>query len=172
MFRSEDFAELTTPAAPNRKRNIFFMARPPLLCEEGNVPRLHIGADLHRVSVRIQDVETEAASLLVDRSDSPSLEIRGHGFLLEVVDSDRDMVHFGWRITWAQDQKVFPKHQLVVSVPFVHSASEHALIEIGRSLQIADLQGHVIDTVALESRRLCRSGAGCQHRQSLNQRSP
>ena len=26
-----------TPAAPNRKGNIFFMARPPLLCEEGNL---------------------------------------------------------------------------------------------------------------------------------------
>src|SRR5438132_4057950 len=49
MFRPEDFAELllrlrpiglalrTTPAAPNRKGNIFFMARPPLLCEEGNL---------------------------------------------------------------------------------------------------------------------------------------
>src|SRR5438128_12251272 len=54
MFRPEDFAELllrlrpllrlraialalrATPAAPNRKENIFFMARPPLLCEEGN----------------------------------------------------------------------------------------------------------------------------------------
>src|SRR5207245_11061157 len=49
MFRPEDFAELllrlrpiglalrATPAAPNRKGNIFFMARPPLLCEEGNL---------------------------------------------------------------------------------------------------------------------------------------
>src|SRR5712664_770876 len=59
MFRPEDFAELllrlrpllrlraialalrvglalrATPSAPNRKGNIFFMARPPLLCEEG-----------------------------------------------------------------------------------------------------------------------------------------
>src|SRR5437879_9631227 len=51
MFRPEDFAELlfrlrpiglalrATPAAPNRKGNIFFMARPPLFCEEGNVAR-------------------------------------------------------------------------------------------------------------------------------------
>src|SRR5437588_12525538 len=49
MFRPEDFAELllrlrpiglalrATEAAPNRKGNIFFMARPPLLCEEGNL---------------------------------------------------------------------------------------------------------------------------------------
>src|SRR5437870_1278087 len=37
MFRPEDCAKLTTPAAPNRKGNIFFMARPPLLCEEGNL---------------------------------------------------------------------------------------------------------------------------------------
>ena len=48
-FRPEDFAELllrlrpiglalrATPAAPNRKGNIFFVARPPLLCEEGNL---------------------------------------------------------------------------------------------------------------------------------------
>jgi len=30
------FAELTTPAAPFRNGSILFMARPPLLCEEGN----------------------------------------------------------------------------------------------------------------------------------------
>src|SRR5437870_5304221 len=33
MFRPEDFAELTTPAAPNRKGTFFFTVRPPLLCE-------------------------------------------------------------------------------------------------------------------------------------------
>src|SRR5437879_1369642 len=44
MFRPEDFAELTTPAAPNRKGNIFFVARPPLLCEEGNAPLLQFRA--------------------------------------------------------------------------------------------------------------------------------
>src|SRR5712664_3931407 len=31
-----------TPAAPNRKGNIFFMARPPLLCEEGNSATAHV----------------------------------------------------------------------------------------------------------------------------------
>src|SRR5882762_6694014 len=48
MFRPEHFAELllrlrliglalrATPTAPNRKGNIFFMARPPLLCERVN----------------------------------------------------------------------------------------------------------------------------------------
>ena len=30
------FAELTTPAAQFRNGSILFMARPPLLCEEGN----------------------------------------------------------------------------------------------------------------------------------------
>src|SRR5437879_13576130 len=49
MFRPEDFAELTTPAAPNRKGNIFFMARPPLLCEEGNNARFEqAGQFIHR----------------------------------------------------------------------------------------------------------------------------
>jgi len=36
MLRFEDFAELTTPSAPFRNGFIFFMARPPLLCKEGN----------------------------------------------------------------------------------------------------------------------------------------
>jgi len=36
MFRREDFAELTTPSAPLWNGTIFLMARPPLLCKEGN----------------------------------------------------------------------------------------------------------------------------------------
>jgi len=36
MFRPEDFAELTTPSAPLWNGTIFSMARPPLLCKEGN----------------------------------------------------------------------------------------------------------------------------------------
>src|SRR5439155_4894320 len=91
---------------------------------EGLRSRLHIGADLHRVSVRIDHVETEAATLLVDRSHFPRLEIGSHGFLLEVVDSDREMIHFGCRLTLAQDQEVFAKHELVVSFSFVYFAIE------------------------------------------------
>src|SRR5207245_6119448 len=74
MFRPEDFAELllrlrpsglalrATPAAPNRKGNIFFMARPPLLCEEGNLlsdadissthSHVHTGRDMKSSNVR------------------------------------------------------------------------------------------------------------------------
>ena len=115
-------------------------------------------------------MKTEAASLLVNRSGPPRLEIRSHGVLVEVVDSDGEMVHFGRRCTRPQDQKVLPKHELVIPVPFVHRATEHALIEIGRSLQIADLQRDVVDTVTLESSRLRRTGTGCQHGQPLYQR--
>src|SRR5437763_896340 len=94
-------------------------------------PRLRIvGADLHRESVWIHALETEAASLLVNRSGSTRLEIPGPGALVEVTASDRDVADFGCRITWPQDQKVFPKHELVVSIPFVHGATEHALVEI------------------------------------------
>ena len=102
--------------------------------------RLHIGADLYRESVRIDYMETEAASLLVNRSDAPRFEIGCHGFLLEVVYSDREMIHFGGRFTFAQDQKVLAEHELIVAFPLVYFAIEHALVEIGRSLQVADLQ--------------------------------
>src|SRR6266853_797751 len=61
-------------------------------------------ANLHREPIRIHDVETETASLFVDRSCPPRLEIRSHGVLVEVVDSDCDMVYFAWRLTWSQDQ--------------------------------------------------------------------
>src|SRR6266850_6141364 len=131
-----------------------------------------VGANLYRKSIRIQDMKTEAASLLVNRSGPPRLEIRSHRVLLEVVDSDREMVHFGRRSTRPQDQKVFSKHELVVPVPFVDGATEHALIKIGRSLQIADLQRNVVDAVTLESSRLRSTRTGCQHGQPLYQRPP
>src|SRR5437867_7085481 len=128
-----------------------------------------VRANLHGESVRVQDMETEVASLFINRSSSSRFEIRSHGVLVEVVDSDREMVHFARWITWPQDEKVFSKHELVVSVAFVHSATENALVEIGRTLQIADVQRDMIDTVALESSSLRRAGAGRQQRQSLNQ---
>jgi hypothetical protein len=56
-------------------------------------------ANLHREPIRIHDVETEAASLLVNRSGSPRLEIRNDGVLVEVVYSDCEMVYFAWRLT-------------------------------------------------------------------------
>src|SRR5215510_11383002 len=87
--------------------------------------RLRIGADLHRESVRIDHMETGAASLLVNRSDPPRFEIRCHGFLLEVVDSDREMIHFGGWFTFAQDQKVLAEHELVIAFPLVYLAIEH-----------------------------------------------
>src|SRR5215470_16161586 len=103
-------------------------------------------------------METEATSLLINRSDSSRFKIGGHGFLLKVVDSDREMIHLGCGLPLAQDQKVFAKYELVVPVSFIHSASEYALIEIGGSLQIADLKRNVIDTIALESCSLSSSG--------------
>src|SRR5262245_21385535 len=75
-----------------------------------------VGADLHWESVRIENMKTVAASLLINRSGSSRLEIGSHGFLVEVVDSDREMVHFGCGLTLAQHQKVFTKHELVVPV--------------------------------------------------------
>ena len=75
-------------------------------------------------------METEAASLLINRSGSSRLEIRAYGILVEVIDTDREMVHLSRRLTLAQDQKVFTEHELVVPVSFVHSATEYALIEI------------------------------------------
>src|SRR5215471_3560438 len=106
-------------------------------------------------------METEAASLLINRRGSSRLKIGGHRFLVEVVDPDREMIHLGCWLTFAQDKKVFTKHELVVPVSFVHGATEYALIEIGRSLQIADLERDVIDTIALESRSLSGTGTGC-----------
>jgi len=41
-----------------------------------------------------------------------------------------------WRIARPQDQKVLPKHELVVSVPFVYWATEYLLVKIGGSLQV------------------------------------
>src|SRR5262245_42878418 len=131
-----------------------------------------VGANLHRESVRIQNMETEAASLLINRSGSSRLEIGGHGLLVEVVDSDRKVIHFGCGFTLTQDQKVFTKHELVVPVPFVHGATEHALVEIGRALQIAHLERDVIDAIALESSSLSGTGSSRQHRQALNQLAP
>jgi hypothetical protein len=132
---------------------------------------LRIRADLHRESIRIDHMETETASLLVDRSDFSCLEISGHRLLVEVVDSDGKMIDFGRRLSFAQNQEVLPKHELVVSFSFVYFAIEYALIEIGRSLQIANLQRNVIDTAALKSRCVSRRSAGRQHGQSLYQRS-
>src|SRR5262245_29609239 len=117
-------------------------------------------------------METEAPSLLVDRSDFPCLEIGSDGFLVEVVHPDRKMIHFGCGLSFAQDQEVFAEHELVVTLSFIYFAVEHALIEIGRSLQIADLQRNVIDTVALKSRCFGGGGTGRQHGQSLYQCSP
>src|SRR5215831_20120482 len=111
-----------------------------------------VGANLHRKAVRIQHMETEVASLLVDGNGSARLEIRGDGVLIEVIGSDREMVHFARRVTRSQDQKILPKHELVVSVPFVHTTTENALVEIRRSLQIADEKRDMIDAVALKSR--------------------
>ena len=37
MFRPQNFAELTTPAAPFRNGSILLIARPPLLFKEGNI---------------------------------------------------------------------------------------------------------------------------------------
>src|SRR5262249_17900490 len=84
-----------------------------------------VGANLHRKCVRSQHVETEGASLLVDGNGSARLEIRGDGVLIEVIDSDREMVHFTRRVTRPQDQIILPKHELVVSVPFVHTTTEN-----------------------------------------------
>src|SRR5262245_30521215 len=121
-----------------------------------------VRADLHRIPVWIENMKTEAPSLLINRSDSSRLEIGSHGFLLEVVDSDREMIDFGCRLTLAQDQEVLTKHELVVPVSFVHSATEYALVEIGRSLKIADLERDVVNTIALESRSLSGTGTSCQ----------
>src|SRR5216684_3842294 len=104
------------------------------------------------------------ASFFVFWSDTPRLEIRSHGFLLEVVHANRNMVHFRRRITRPQDEKVFPEHELVVPVPFVYSATEYFLVKIGRLLQIADEQRDVIDTVALEAGSFRDSGTGRQNR--------
>src|SRR5438309_11546233 len=87
MFRPEDFAELllrlrsllrlraialalrvglalrATPAAPNRKGNIFFMARPPLLCEEGNSSDFKISSCLNFGFVKYVDALVRGWSL-------------------------------------------------------------------------------------------------------------
>jgi hypothetical protein len=85
--------------------------------------------ELYREPIRIHDVETDT-TFFVLWSDSLRLQIRGHGFLAEVFDSDGDMVDLAPRLTWPQDQKVFSKHYLVVPLPLVHSATQNALVEI------------------------------------------
>ena len=49
-------------------------------------------------------METDAA-FFVHLSNSPRLKIRCHGGLVEVVDSDREMIYFAWRLTRPQDQE-------------------------------------------------------------------
>src|ERR1041385_8914819 len=110
-------------------------------------------------------MEPGATPLFVLRSDSPRFEIRSYRFLLEVVYANRKMVHFGRRISRPQDQKIFPKHELVIPVPFVYLAIKCLLVKIGGTLQIADLQRNVIDAVALKSCGLRRSRTGRQNRQ-------
>ena len=118
-----------------------------------------VAANLHRKPVRIEDVESEIASLLVDRRNSPRFEIRSDGVLIETVDSYGKMIHLAGRIPRPQDEEVLPKYELVVPVSFVHGTTEGALVEIGGTLQIADVQRDVIDAVALESGRGRRASA-------------
>jgi hypothetical protein len=105
-------------------------------------------------------VETEAASLLVNRCGPPRLQVGSHRVFVEAVDSNREMVDFRSRVTRAQHQEVLPKHELIVPLSLVYFATKHALVEIGGPLQIADLQRNMIDAVALESRRRRRTRAG------------
>ena len=98
-------------------------------------------------------MESEIASLLVDRRNSPSFEISSNGILIETVDSDREMIHLAGRVPWPQNEEVLPKDELVIPVSLVHGTTEGALVEIRGALQIAHVYRDVIDAVALESRR-------------------
>src|SRR5579872_5313049 len=88
------------------------------------------GADeLQRESVRIHHMETDTA-LFILRSDAPRLQIRGHGFLVEVFDSDGDVVYLARRLAGAEDQEFLAQHDLVISVAFVNRATQYLLVEI------------------------------------------
>ena len=50
-------------------------------------------------------METDAAFFIL-RSDAARFQIRSHGFLVEVVDSDRDVVYLTCRLAWPEDQKI------------------------------------------------------------------
>ena len=104
--------------------------------------------------------EVNQTVLLVDRSDSPRLKIGGGGFLIEVVDSDRQMIDRACGLSGPQDEKALPKYELVIALALVHLATEYTLVEIGGFLQIADLHGDVIDTAPLESGGRHSAGAG------------
>ena len=105
-------------------------------------------------------METEAAALLVNRSNSARFEIRGHGLLFEVVDSDREVINFAGRLAFPEDEKAFPEHELVIPLPFIDFATKCLLVVVGRSLQVADLQRDVIDPIPLESDGRRRLGSG------------
>jgi hypothetical protein len=52
-----NFAELTTPAAPSRNGSILLMARPPLLFKEGNIAQFQF---IHRFYDRAQFIQGKA----------------------------------------------------------------------------------------------------------------
>ena len=106
-------------------------------------------------------METGPAFVIL-RSGAPRLEIRGHGRLVEVVVSDRYVVDPSGRLAFPHHDNGLPNYELVVAVPFIHGATDRALVEFGRLLQVAYLQGDVIDAISLESRRRRRAGSGRQ----------
>src|SRR5258705_12566380 len=96
-------------------------------------------------------METDSALLRPPlRSGSPRLEIRRHGFQVEVVDSNGDVVYFTCGLALTKDQKLFSKPYLVIPSAFANRGVKNTLIEISRALQIADVQINVIDTVSLK----------------------
>lgn len=114
-------------------------------------------------------MEAEVAALLIDRCCTARLQIRIYGLFVEIVNSNSEVVYFARRIPGPQDQKVLSEHQLVVAVAFVYFAAEGVLVEIGRSLQAADVKRDMIDAIALEARGRRGFGASGHQSKSLNQ---
>ena len=94
--------------------------------------------------------------------------IAAEALLRALADHGADYFFCKTGTDFPQNQKALPKHELVIPLPFVHSATEYALVVVGGSLQIADVHRDVIDRVSLESRRRRRARAGCQQSQSFH----
>lgn len=57
------------------------------------------------------------------------------------------MSYLAGRIPWPRNQEVLSEYKLVVPIALVHGARERALVEVSRSLQIAEIRRNVIDVI-------------------------
>ena len=77
------------------------------------------------------------------------------------------------RLTAFAHHQEFPaEHRLVAAVANVDRDAQDLAVKIAGLIEVAHLQGNVIDRVALEARRRCGARARRQDGQSLRQLAP